>query len=55
MHTYRALAEDSWREFLGVTSRKHDHQANYAVIPTAAGQTHPALRGFPAVWTTPMD
>lgn len=55
MHTYRALAEDSWREFLGVTSRKHDHQANYAVIPTAAGQAHPALRGFPAVWTTPMD
>jgi type 1 glutamine amidotransferase len=55
MHTYRARAEDQWREFLGVTSRKHDHQAQYPVIPTAAGKAHPALKGFPAIWTTPMD
>eukprot|EP01035_Chromulina_nebulosa_P055297 gene55297-75788_t len=36
MHTYRTLAVDDWREFLGVTSRKHDHQAQYAVTPTPA-------------------
>lgn len=31
MHTYRAGKIDDWREFLGVTSRRHDHQANYPV------------------------
>ncbi len=53
MHTYRAMAEDDWREFLGVTSRRHDHQSNYAVKVLAAN--HPALRNFPADWKTPMD
>lgn len=53
MHTYRVLAEDDWREFLGVTSRRHDHQSQYPVKPVVA--SHPALRGFPATWTTPMD
>ena len=55
MHTYRTLAVDDWREFLGVTSRKHDHQALYAVTPTPAAKNHPAMRGFPEKWTTPMD
>jgi len=55
MHTYRTLKVDDWREFLGVTSSKHDHQAQYPVTPTAAAKNHPAMRGFPAVWTTPMD
>jgi len=53
MHTYRALADDTWREFLGVTSRRHDHQANYAVRPVVTD--HPALKGFPSPWVTPMD
>ncbi|MBC7365199.1 MAG: ThuA domain-containing protein [Undibacterium sp.] len=54
MHTYRALKEDTWREFLGVTSRKHDHQSNYPVRPVLAD--HPALKNFPSpAWTTPMD
>lgn len=53
MHTYRALAEDDWREFLGVTSRKHDHQSQYAVKPIV--RAHPAMRGFPKEWTTPRD
>lgn len=55
MHTYRALKVDDWREFLGVTSRRHDHQAQYPVMPTAAAKTHPAMRGFPDKWITPMD
>jgi hypothetical protein len=31
MHTYRSAKVDDWREFLGVTSRRHDHQSNYPV------------------------
>ncbi|MFM8261192.1 MAG: ThuA domain-containing protein, partial [Pirellula sp.] len=27
MHTYRSAKIDDWREFLGVTSRKHEHQS----------------------------
>jgi type 1 glutamine amidotransferase len=53
MHTYRAAIIDDWREFLGVTSRRHDSQRRSAVTPVAID--HPALRDFPATWTTPMD
>lgn len=53
MHTYRAAEVDDWRELLGVTSRRHDHQAEYPVTLLAAG--HPAFKGFPASWTTPKD
>lgn len=53
MHTYRGLQEDDWREFLGVTSKRHDHQSRYPVKVVNA--KHPALRDFPADWTTPMD
>lgn len=53
MHTYRAAREDHWREFLGVTSRRHDHMSNYAVTPVA--KDHPIMRGFPEKWITPKD
>jgi uncharacterized protein len=53
MHTYRAADIDDWREFLGVTSRRHDHMSRYAVKPVATD--HPALAGMPANWVTPMD
>jgi type 1 glutamine amidotransferase len=53
MHTYRALQEDDWREFLGVTSRRHDHQSTYPV--KAIARNHPAMRDFPGKWVTPMD
>ncbi len=53
MHSYRDAKVDDWREFLGVTSRKHDHQSNYPVKVTA--KDHPALKGFPVDWTTPKD
>lgn len=53
MHSYRAATVDDWREFLGVTSRRHDHQSAYPVKVTA--RDHPALRGFPANWVTPRD
>jgi len=53
MHTYRATDIDDWREFLGVTSRRHDHQSNYAVKKFAA--KHPILKGVPDDWITPKD
>lgn len=53
MHTYRSAKIDDWREFLGVTSRRHDHMAKYPVKPADAG--HPVMKGFPEVWTTPSD
>jgi type 1 glutamine amidotransferase len=53
MHTYRATDIDDWREFLGVTSRRHDHQSKYPVKPVVP--EHPILKGFPDSWVTPMD
>ncbi|MSU37423.1 MAG: ThuA domain-containing protein [Pedosphaera sp.] len=53
MHTYRAAGIDDWREFLGVTSRRHDHQSRYPV--TRVQPNHPILRGVPEGWVTPMD
>lgn len=54
MHTYRAAQIDDWREFLGVTSRKHDHQSQYEVRRTGPAD-HPALKGFPEKWVSPKD
>lgn len=54
MHTYRAAKIDDWREFLGVTSFHHEHQAEYPVVN--AQPKHPVMIGYPADgWTTPKD
>ncbi len=53
MHTYRAAGIDDWREFLGVTSRKHDHQSRYAVKKIEPA--HPIVQDIPDDWKTPMD
>lgn len=53
MHTYRASAVNDWREFLGVTSRKHDHQSKYPVKIVAPD--HPITQGIEANWVTPKD
>jgi len=53
MHSYRAATIDDWREFLGVTSKRHDHQSNYPVRVLV--KSHPAFRGFPDAWVTPKD
>lgn len=53
MHTYRAATFDDWREFLGVTSRRHDHQSRYAVKKVEP--VHPIVRNVPDDWKTPMD
>jgi len=53
MHTYRSAKIDDWREFLGVTSKRHDHQSKYPV--KLVEPIHPILKGVAADWTTPMD
>ena len=53
MHTYRATGPDLWREFLGVTSRRHDHQSRYEVKKIEPA--HPIVQGIPDGWKTPMD
>ncbi len=53
MHTYRATDIDDWREFLGVTSRRHDPLGRYPI--TVLAPEHPALKGLPATWTMPID
>ena len=53
MHTYRAAKIDDWREFLGVTSKRHDHQSKYPVKTVA--KDHPIMKGFPADYVSPKD
>ena len=53
MHSYRAAEIDDWREFLGVTSRRHEHQSNYPV--KVEMPDHPVMEGFPTDWVTPKD
>ena len=53
MHTYRSAKIDDWREFLGVTSKHHEHQSNYPVKVVA--KDHPIMKGFPENWVTPKD
>ncbi len=53
MHSYRAWKSDDWREFLGVTSRHHEHQSRYPVRIIAP--EHSIMKGFSSSWTTPMD
>jgi type 1 glutamine amidotransferase len=53
MHTYRATDIDDWREFLGVTSRRHDHLSRYPVKKVIPD--HPIVKDLPDDWKTPMD
>lgn len=53
MHTYRDAKIDDWRQFLGVTSRRHDHQSKYPITVVAAD--HPAMDGYPENHVSAMD
>jgi uncharacterized protein len=53
MHSYRAATVDDWREFLGVTSRRHTRAFNIPV--TIAAKDHPVMKGFKPDWVTPVD
>jgi uncharacterized protein len=53
MHSYRAAEVDDWREFLGVTSRRHTTAHNIAVKIVAPDES--AMKGMKADWVTPTD
>ena len=53
MHTYRGTKIDDWREFLGVTSRRHEHQSEYPIDVTEPD--HPVMADFPKDWKSPKD
>lgn len=53
MHTYRGTDIDDWRQFLGVTSKRHDHQSNYPV--TKVDKSHAIVKSIPDSWKTAMD
>lgn len=53
MHTYRAAEIDDWREFLGVTSRRHEHQSHYEVVVT--DKSNWITQSIPDGYKTPMD
>jgi type 1 glutamine amidotransferase len=50
MHTFRDFKGDDWREFLGVTSRRHGPQHPLEVKNLKPD--HPVMKGFPSLWTT---
>ena len=53
MHSYRAAAVDDWREFLGVTSRRHTRA--FAIPVRIAAKEHSVMKGFKQDWITPVD
>ena len=53
MHTYRASTQDTWREFLGVTTRRHTKSFNIPV--KVAAKDHSIMKGFKEDWVTPVD
>ncbi len=53
MHSYRAATVDDWREFLGVTSRRHTAAHNIAV--KLAAPDEPPMQGAKRDWVTPVD
>jgi type 1 glutamine amidotransferase len=53
MHSYRTAAIDDWREFLGVTSRRHT-SSHRMTVKLSAG-AHPSMAGFTPDWVTPVD
>jgi len=53
MHSYRDAKIDDWREFLGVSTRRHTRQHRIAV--KVADPNHPITRGWKTDWVTPMD
>lgn len=53
MHSYRDAEIDDWREFLGVTSHRHESRAPIDVM--VADRSTSLVDGIPASWTTPDD
>ena len=53
MHSYRAATVDDWREFAGVTTRRHTRRHNIAV--KVMDQESSLTESIPTDWTTPTD
>ena len=53
MHTYRDIEDNAWRQFLGVTSKHHEHQSEKKIVREA--HDHPIMKHFPAEWTCKND
>ncbi len=53
MHTFRAATVDDWREFLGVTTKRHTKAHNISV--KIAAKDHAIMKGFKEDWVTPVD
>lgn len=53
MHSYRDAKVDDWREFLGVSTRRHTKQHRIAV--KVADPEHAIVKGWTRDWVTPMD
>jgi len=51
MHSYRAMKEDDWREFLGVMT--HEHTAQFQIPVRWADD--PIVNGLKTGWVTPSD
>ena len=50
MHTFSSLKSDEYREFLGVTTRRHGPQQPLEVKNLMPD--NPIMKGFPSTWTT---
>ena len=53
MHTYRSAEIDDWRQFLGVTSRRHEHKSHYPI--EVVQSQHPIMAGFPSGYRSALD
>jgi type 1 glutamine amidotransferase len=53
MHSYRVAEVDDWREFLGVTSRRHTQP--HAIVPKIVDADSTITKALPAGYTTPVD
>ena len=53
MHSYRSAMVDDWREFLGVTTRRHTRAHNVAVKVVA--KDNYIMQGMKEEWSTPTD
>jgi len=53
MHTYRAAEIDDWRQFLGVSSYRHENLGRYSVSKVLPD--HPIMMGVPDQWSVNSD
>jgi uncharacterized protein len=53
MHSFRGASSDAWRDVQGLKSMTHGRPFNIPV--KIAEPEHPAMRGIPTDWVTPVD